>query len=177
MEINDQALQSLVDADPLALARFVLSQSPNTCYMVAPDSGLKLAERLEPKSTWVDTRAEVLLRMERASGEPFLLYIAFQSEDDSMIGERLLCSCTGAQGFYGMLPIWPFIIYLQPTERIDEPPLIWPGPFNTISLQFEYISIKWWEVPRAEVMKKEYSTLWLLAHLAAEESSQSVSAS
>jgi hypothetical protein len=168
MELTDHSLQSLVDADPLALARFVLSQYPDTRSLAASDSGLKLAARLESKSTWIDTRAEALLRMEKESGEPFLLYIAFESKDDSLIGERLLCSCTAAQEFYGPLPILPFMIYLVPNDKIEEPPLIWPGPGNTVGLRFHYTAIKWWEVPRADVMEMGRQALWPLATLAAE---------
>lgn len=75
----DHAMKSLVDAGPLALARFILSQNEHTRYLIEADQDLRLVGQLNTEFPGTEARADGLLLLEYGPGKPFLVHIEFQA--------------------------------------------------------------------------------------------------
>lgn len=161
----DHAMKVLVDADPLALARFVLGRSARTRALAEEGSGLKFIARLSTEFPGTKAEADGLLRLETGPGEPFLTHIEFQSKRDGMMGDRLIDYCRRTRQKHGPLPIVSCVIYLRPAGTIEESPHIWPALGGGINLVFEYVCIKLWEVSREEILALGQPALLPLALL------------
>src|SRR5690242_15515056 len=142
----DLAMKALVNADPLAIAHFVLRQNERTRYLTEAEQELRFVGQLNTEFQSAETRADGLLLLEYGPGKPFMVHIEFQSSKDDDMGERMLDYGQRARQKHGPLPIASCVIYLRKGGKIQEPPHCWPffeGPPN---LAFDYTCIKLWEL-------------------------------
>jgi len=152
-------MKVLVDADPLAIARFVLSQSERMRSLAEAGSGLKLLARLSTEFPGTKAEADGLLHLETGLGEPFLALVESQSTRDGTMGDRLIDYCRRTRRKHGPLPIVACVIYLRPDGIIEESPHTWPSLGGGVSMIFDYVCIKIWEVPREEILALKQPSL------------------
>ncbi len=161
----DHTMKVLVDADPLAIARFVLSQSERLRTLAEKGSGLKLLAHLSTEFPGSKAEADGLLHLETGLGEPFLALVESQSTRDGTMGDRLIDYCRRTRRKHGPLPIVACVIYLRPDGIIEEAPHTWPALGGGVCMIFDYVCIKIWEVPRAEILALGQPSLLPLALL------------
>lgn len=161
----DHAMKLLVDADPLALARFVLRQNERTRHLAEAEQSLKLVSQLNTEFQGTEARADGLLMLEYGPSRPFLAHIEFQSSHDTTMGERMVDYGHRVRQKYGPLPIAACVIYLREDEAVQEPPYYWPFFEGPPTLTFDYTCIKLWEVERAELLGLNRPALLPLALL------------
>lgn len=161
----DQAMRLLVDADPLALARFLLRQNPLTRYLTEPGQGLRLVSQLNTEFQGTEARADGLFMLEHGKGQTFILHPEVQTRHDSNMGERMIDYGHRIRQKHGSLPIAAFVIYLLEDAGIQEPPYCWPFFDGPPTLTFHYTCVKLWEVERAEVVDLKRPALLPLALL------------
>jgi len=158
----DHAMKSLVNANPEAIAQFVLRQWRLTRGETIQENA-KVIAQLSTEFQGTEAEADGLLLM-GTEEDKFLIHIEFQSKRDTIMPDRLLDYCLRARHKHGYLPITSCVIYLHEDGHMQEPPACWEV-FGQKNMIFDYICIKLWEVPREEMLALNQPALLPLALL------------
>lgn len=166
MGAYDYAMKVIVDANPEAMAQFVLQQYNLLRDVHLPLEGFKIVAQLNTEFQGTETDADGLLLLELPDGRQIMVHMEFQSRRDGHMPDRLIDYCLRARHKYGPLPIICCVIYLRDNGQMQDPPYIWTVIEGYNNLAFDYVSIKMWETPREELLAFQQPALLPLAMLA-----------
>lgn len=165
MGVYDRTMKVLVDADPEAIAQFVLNQWRLKRGPGAEVENFKVLAQLNTEFQGSEADADGLLLVETVESKQFLMHIEFQSTRDRLMPDRLLDYCLRARRKHGPLPIISCVIYLRDNGFVEEPPWCWPVFEDHVNMVFDYVCLKLWDVPRADMMALRQPALWPLSLL------------
>lgn len=155
----DDALKLTAMSDPagfLEALKHLLHVPADMLTLVGiPVSGELQAERRYADLVW---------RVTSKSGKARLLHVEFQllPEERVKMEDRLL---EYAVRLYlrDHLPVESVVIYLKPTLRIPQPPLVWEGEETEELLRFAFRVVRLWQEPHELVLSLPSPVLWPLA--------------
>jgi hypothetical protein len=162
----DRTLKLLVDTNPEAMARFVLSEWQKHEQTVLPDVPFTSVTQLSGEFQSEELDGDNVLLVEGPEGPLYLVEIEFQSTLHPYMPLRSLEYCVRAKKkhwkAYGNLPIVAAVIYLFDEENTLTPPMSWPAPNGQTAMVFSYLSIQLKTLPREELRALQEPELWPL---------------
>jgi hypothetical protein len=162
----DRTMKLLVDTNPEAMARFVLSEWQKHEQTVLPDVPFASVTQLSSEFQSEELDGDNVLLIEGPDGPLYLVEVEFQSTLHPYMPLRSLEYCARAKKkhwkAYGNLPIVAAVIYLFDEENTLIPPMSWPAPNGQTAMIFSYLSIQLKTLPREEVRALQEPELWPL---------------
>jgi len=145
--------------------KLLLAQAPEGFLaVVAPDLHWRGQRRSELPA--VTRQADIVMEVEDANGRRGLLHVELQTKVEPDLGERL--------AEYGIrlwrrdhLPVRSVVVFLRQGRRLPASPFAIAWGERRL-LQYEFDTVRLWEVPQARVLETPQPALWPLASLMAE---------
>jgi hypothetical protein len=166
----DHRMKALVDSNPQAIARFVLSQWRKQKKIEMPEVTLQKVVQLSAEFEGKELEGDGVLLVEGSAEPLYLLEIEFQSALHRYMPLRSLEYLIKAKkkhwNAYGHLPVLSAVIYLFDVDKTEDFLESWPAPYELTSMVFHYLSISMKKLPRSELMALQEPTLWPLVLLA-----------
>lgn len=150
MGTYDHTMKALVDADPEAIAQFVLRQWRLSRGIAVQEAEIQSIEQLNTEFQGTEAEADGLLLITTRRGR-LLIHIEFQSKRDPLMSDRQLDYCRRARHKHGPLDILSCVIYLRDDRQIEEPPWCWYFE-GQVTMALDFVCIKLWEFPREELL-------------------------
>ena len=162
-------MKLLVDANPVAMAQFVLREWEKQEDLVLAGGEITTVTQLSSEFQSEELDGDNLLLVEGAEGPLYLVEVEFQSTLLPYMPLRSLEYCARAKKKhwkdYGNLPVLAAVIYLFDDERTPVPLLRWSAPGGRTGMVFDYLSIRLKSLPRAELQSLQRPEFWPLVLL------------
>jgi hypothetical protein len=160
----DQAMKLIVDEDPLAITRFVIQQWFQARGRQPPGK-IEILAQLGTEFQATKADADGLLLVRIGAYAPMMLHIEFQKKRDAIMSDRLLDYSLRARRKHDPFPVLSCVIYLHDDGSVQEPPMTWDILDEVRLLDFQYLCLKLWEIPREEILALHQPALLLLSLL------------
>jgi predicted transposase YdaD len=144
-------MKLMVDEDPQAITQFVIHQLYHARGRQPPEE-IKILAQLGTEFQATEADADGLLLMRIGAYAPMMLHIEFQSKRDAIMPDRLLDYSLRARRKHGPFPMLSSVIYLRDDGTVQEPPMTWEILDDVRLLDFQYLCLKLWEIPREEIL-------------------------
>ena len=85
-------------------------------------------------------------------GQPAIIHFEFQTVRDPYMGERTSLYNLLASHLNNYVPVWSYVVYLRPDEKLEEPPFVRIFPGQREISRFNYNRIDLWTLSAEEVL-------------------------